>query len=123
MPSLIFFLFPFLFSSLSFFESELIRKGKGAQNLSEMFIVRNAYIGKAENYLRMYGTFNFGQGGAFHDIPWVIKRYGIVPESVIKQKEFFSNFEKSKKPNGFINLIPFGISIFLILLIVLGWIG
>tara|TARA_Y100000991_G_scaffold109975_1_gene82832 strand:+ start:1240 stop:2451 length:1212 start_codon:yes stop_codon:yes gene_type:complete len=70
------------FSSLSFFESELQRLGKGTHNLSEMFIVRNAYIGKAENYLRMYGTFTFGQGGAFHDIPWVINRYGIVPESV-----------------------------------------
>jgi bleomycin hydrolase len=69
------------FSSLSFFESELIRMKKGQLNLSEMFIVRNAYIGKAINYLRMYGTFNFGQGGAFHDIPWVINRYGIVPES------------------------------------------
>ena len=72
------------FSSLSFFESELIRMGKGKQNLSEMYIVRNAYIGKAENYLRMYGTFNFGQGGAFHDIPWVMERYGIVPEEAYK---------------------------------------
>lgn len=72
------------FSSLSFFESELMRTGKGKHNLSEMYIVRNAYIGKAENYLRMYGTFNFGQGGAFHDIPWVIERYGIVPEEVYK---------------------------------------
>ena len=70
------------FSSLSFFESELIRKGKGKHNLSEMYIVRNAYIGKAENFLRMYGTFTFGAGGAFHDIPWVIERFGIVPEEV-----------------------------------------
>ena len=38
------------FSSLSFFESELIRKGKGKHNLSEMYVVRNAYIGKAEAY-------------------------------------------------------------------------
>lgn len=76
------------FSSLSFFESELIRMGKGEHNLSEMYIVRNAYIGKAENYLRMYGTFNFGQGGAFHDIPWVIERYGIVPEEVYKGLEY-----------------------------------
>ena len=51
------------FSALSFLESELIRKGKGEHDLSEMFIVRNAYIGKAENYLRYYGTFNFGPGG------------------------------------------------------------
>ena len=70
------------FSSLSFFESEIIRIKKERHNLSEMFVVRNAYLGKAENYLRMYGTFTFGPGGAFHDIPWVIKRYGIVPEEV-----------------------------------------
>jgi len=76
------------FSSLSFFESELIRMGKGKKNLSEMFIVRNAYLGKAENFLRYYGTFTFGPGGAFHDIPWVIKRYGIVPESVYGGKNY-----------------------------------
>ena len=72
------------FSSLSFFESEIIRLNNGKHNLSEMFIARNAYVGKAENYLRMYGTFTFGPGGAFHDIPWVIRRYGIVPEEVYK---------------------------------------
>lgn len=72
------------FSSLSFFESEIIRLNNGKHNLSEMFIARNAYIGKAENYLRMYGTFTFGPGGAFHDIPWVIRRYGIVPEEVYR---------------------------------------
>ena len=70
------------FSALSYMESEMIRKGHKPANLSEMYIARNAYIGKAVNYLRMYGTFNFGEGGAFGDIPWVIKRYGIVPESV-----------------------------------------
>jgi bleomycin hydrolase len=72
------------FSSLSFFESEIIRLNNEKHNLSEMFIARNAYIGKAENYLRMYGTFTFGPGGAFHDIPWVIRRYGIVPEEVYR---------------------------------------
>lgn len=76
------------FSSLSFFESELIRMGKGKHNLSEMFIVRNAYLGKAENFLRYYGTFTFGAGGAFHDIPWVIKRYGIVPEEAYKGLDY-----------------------------------
>ncbi len=72
------------FSSLSFFESELIRMGKGRYNLSEMFIVRNAYIGKADMYVRMNGFHNFGPGGAFLDLPWVIEHYGIVPESVYK---------------------------------------
>ncbi len=70
------------FCTLSFFESELLRKNKKSIDLSEMFIVRNAYLGKAVNYLRMNGKFNFSQGGAFHDIPWVINKYGIVPEDV-----------------------------------------
>jgi bleomycin hydrolase len=69
------------FSALSFLESELIRMGKGKHELSEMWIARNAYHDKAVNYVRMHGTFNFGPGGAFHDIPYVIKKYGIVPAS------------------------------------------
>lgn len=69
------------FSALSFLESELIRTGKGKINLSEMYVVRKAYEDKAEKYVRMNGTINFGQGGAFHDIPYVVKKYGIVPEA------------------------------------------
>jgi bleomycin hydrolase len=72
------------FSSLSFLESELLRKGKGAHKLSEMFIVRNAYIEKAIQYIRMNGKCNFDEGGEFHDIPLIIKKYGIVPEEVYK---------------------------------------
>lgn len=70
------------FSALSFMESELIRMGKGKHKLSEMFIVRMAYLDKAEKYVRMQGKLNFSQGGAFHDIPYVIKKYGIVPNEV-----------------------------------------
>jgi bleomycin hydrolase len=72
------------FSALSFFESELIRMGKGKVNLSEMFIVRNAYSDKVEKYVRMHGDINLAAGGAFHDIPYIIKKYGIVPEEVYK---------------------------------------
>ena len=68
------------FSALSFMESELIRLGKGKHKLSEMYVVRKAYEDKAENYVRMHGLTNFSQGGAFHDIPHVIKKYGIMPQ-------------------------------------------
>jgi bleomycin hydrolase len=68
------------FSALSFFESEMMRLGvKNPPVLSEMFIVRKAYEMKAEKYIRMDGKINFAEGGAFHDIPLVIKKYGIVP--------------------------------------------
>ena len=71
------------FSALSFFESELIRMGtKNPDLLAEMFVVRKAYESKAEKYIRMDGKINFSEGGAFHDIPYVIKNYGIVPLDV-----------------------------------------
>ncbi len=76
------------FSSMSFFESELLRKGKGVFDLSEMWVARNAYLGKAMNYLRMGGHANFGPGGEFHDIPWVAKRYGLVPESAYSGRAY-----------------------------------
>lgn len=76
------------FSALSFVESELMRMGKGTHKLSEMYIVRKAYEDKAENYVRMHGTANFSQGGAFHDIPHVIKKYGIVPQEAYKGLEY-----------------------------------
>ncbi|MFM2037930.1 MAG: hypothetical protein RL432_869 [Bacteroidota bacterium] len=70
------------FSGLSFFESELIRKGIKADPLSEMFVVRKSYENKADKFIRMDGKINFGEGGAFHDIPWVIKNHGLVPYDV-----------------------------------------
>lgn len=72
------------FSALSFIESELIRMGKGKHKLSEMYVVRKAYEDKAERYVRMHGNANFGQGGAFHDIPYVIEKYGIMPQEAYK---------------------------------------
>lgn len=72
------------FSALSFYESELLRLGKGKVNLSEMFVVRNAYLSKAEYFVRFNGKHNFGPGGAFHDIPFVLEHYGMVPEEAYK---------------------------------------
>ena len=76
------------FSSLSFFESELMRMGKGKEfNLSEMFIASKAYPLKADNYVRMHGRANIGEGGGFSDVVNVMRRYGIVPEDVYSGKK------------------------------------
>ena len=76
------------FSSLSFFESELIRLGKGKDfNLSEMFVVRKAYSLKADNYVRMHGKTNFGEGGGFPDVVTILKNYGMVPEEMYTGKK------------------------------------
>lgn len=74
------------FSTLSFLESELLRTGKGMHDLSEMYIVRCAYIERAINYIRMNGKHQFDQGGEAHDIPYVAARYGLVPESAYSGK-------------------------------------
>ena len=70
------------FSALAFLESELIRTGKGEQNLSEMFVVNHTYKDKAERFVRMHGHTNFGAGGAFVDAAHVWEKYGMIPESV-----------------------------------------
>ncbi len=73
------------FSSISFFESEIIRNGKkNAFDLSEMFVARMCYPLKAENYIRMHGKAQFGEGGEFHDAVYVLKNFGMVPEAIYK---------------------------------------
>lgn len=76
------------FSSLSFFESEMARMGKGKDfNLSEMFVVRKAYPLKAQNYLRTHGKNNMAEGGGFTDVLSVIKKYGMMPEELYTGKK------------------------------------
>ena len=71
------------FSGLAFFESELLRLGKPAVDLSEMFVVHHSYTDKAGKYLRMNGTSNFAPGGSFYDDVYAWKTYGMVPDSVM----------------------------------------
>ena len=70
------------YSAISFLESELLRNGKDTFDLSEMFCVRSCYSDKARLYIRYNGKHNFGGGGAAHDVTSVLKKYGMLPESV-----------------------------------------
>ncbi len=70
------------FAGISFLESEVLRINGEETNLSEMFVVRNAYANKALKYVRLHGSSNFGPGGQGHDVVNMIEEYGIVPESV-----------------------------------------
>ncbi|MDD3080546.1 MAG: C1 family peptidase [Paludibacter sp.] len=71
------------FSSMGFFESELLRMGKPEVDLSEMFVVHHSYTDKADKYVRMNGTINFAGGGSFYDALYVLKNYGMVPDSLM----------------------------------------
>ncbi len=70
------------FSSTSFFEDEILRKGGDSLDLSEMFTVRQCYLDKAERFVRLYGQTNFAAGGSGADVPYVWQRYGVVPQEV-----------------------------------------
>lgn len=73
-----------IFSSLGFLEAEIIRVGKPDMDLSEMYISKNAYLDKADKYVRMQNTINYSPGGSFWDVIDAIKKYGIVTEEVFK---------------------------------------
>ncbi len=68
------------FSGLAFFEAEMLRKGKPATDLSEMFVVHHSYYDKTIKYVRMHGTINYGGGGAFNDVTDVMRKYGMMPD-------------------------------------------
>jgi bleomycin hydrolase len=74
------------FTSMSFLESEILRQQKVKVDLSEMFIARYSYIRKIETHLRQKGNNYFTPGGQFHDVAWVIKNYGAMPENAYSGK-------------------------------------
>lgn len=76
------------FGGIAFLETELIRLGKGEVDLSEMFVVRNAYSQKAIKTVRWHGNLNFGGGGNFHDVTWVFKNHGAITEKAYAGLEY-----------------------------------
>lgn len=74
------------FSSLSFLESELIKAGKVKTDLSEMFVARYSMVRKIQRHLKLKGSNFFTPGGQFHDVIWVMKNFGMMPEEAYNGK-------------------------------------
>ena len=72
------------FSALGFFESELLRKGKGEYDLAEMFVVHHTMTDRAERYVRLHGDNSFSPGGSFYDAIYCLKNYGMVPQEAME---------------------------------------
>jgi bleomycin hydrolase len=70
------------YSAISFLESELLRMKKDTFDLSEMYCVRCCYTDKASTYVRFHGGHSFGPGGAAHDVTYVLKNWGMVPNEM-----------------------------------------
>lgn len=73
------------FSSLSFFEAELLRMGKGEYDLCEMYIAHKTYEDRAKASVRMHGDVSFSQGGSFYDAVYCMKNYGMIPQDAMPQ--------------------------------------
>ncbi len=73
------------FSALSFYESELIRLGKGEHDLCEMFVVHKTMEDRAAQTVRTHGDVSYAQGGSFYDVAYCLKHYGIVPQEAMPQ--------------------------------------
>ena len=71
------------YSTLSFFESEILKKTGKTYDLCEMFIANKDYMERAILTVRMHGDSQFSQGGSAEDVLDIIKAYGICPENAM----------------------------------------
>ena len=71
------------YSTLSFFEAEILKKSGKAYNLCEMFVCNKNYMDRAIVKVRMHGDAQFSQGGSAYDVYYVLKNYGICPEEAM----------------------------------------
>lgn len=78
------------YATTSYIESELMRMGNPEFDLSEMYFVRNAYITKADLFVRFHGEANFSQGGQAHDVLMHMDEKGFVTEAAYNGKNYGS---------------------------------
>ena len=71
------------YSTLSFFESEILKKTGKTYDLAEMFVCNKDYMERADVTVRMHGDCDFSQGGSAGDVLLIIKNHGIIPEEAM----------------------------------------
>lgn len=71
------------YSSLGFFEAELLRLGKGEYNLCEMYLAHKTYEDRAKASVRLHGDISFTEGGSFYDAVYCMRNYGMIPEEAM----------------------------------------
>lgn len=71
------------YSTLSFFESEILKKTGKTVDLCEAFVANKTYMDRATMAVRMHGDTSFSQGGSAEDPLYCLKHYGICPENAM----------------------------------------
>ncbi len=72
------------FATTSFLESEMARLGRQPVKLSVMFPVYYAFVEKARHFVQTKGASRFAAGDLFTGVTEIVKKYGMVPQSVYR---------------------------------------
>ncbi len=73
------------YSTLSYFESEILKKSGKEYDLCESFVCNKNYMERAEMRVRMHGDSQFSQGGSSYDVLYVLENYGICPQNAMPE--------------------------------------
>ena len=71
------------YSTLSFFEAEILKATGKTYDLCESFVANKNYMDRAVQVVRLHGDCQFAQGGSAYDVYYVLKNYGICPEDAM----------------------------------------
>ena len=70
-------------STLSYFESEILKATGKTYDLCEAFVANKTYMDRAVQVVRLHGDCQFSQGGSAYDVLHVLKNQGICPEDAM----------------------------------------
>ncbi len=71
------------YSTLSFFEAEILKKSGRTFDLCEAFVCNKNYMDRAIVKVRMHGDAQFSEGGSAYDVLCILKKDGICPEDAM----------------------------------------
>ncbi|MBQ9636351.1 MAG: aminopeptidase [Prevotella sp.] len=71
------------YSTLSFFEAEILKATGKQYDLCESFIANKTYMERAIQVVRFHGDCQFAQGGSAEDVLATLKTHGICPENAM----------------------------------------
>jgi len=71
------------YSTISFFEAEILKATGKSYDLCESFVANKTYMERAIQVVRYHGDCQFSQGGSAEDVLATMKKHGIVPEGTM----------------------------------------
>lgn len=71
------------YSTLSYFESEILKATGKTYDLCESFVANKTYMDRAIQVVRLHGDCQFAEGGSSYDPLYCLEHYGICPENAM----------------------------------------